>query len=418
MSDAIRSGGMDWMISCVNWQSRHTPEKGNHFTVCAEIPAGTMDYESFRTRLAAKCRNILPLLNGHWSHIPFRPPVWRTAEGSAPGTELLPEGVDAMRDFMTRPLSGSFVCAFQPAGERIRLLFKFSHALFDGGGAERFIASFLSGDAPFDAADGQPVPVPARTVRESGNLLGRRMMSLLREKIALPPRAERTGIRLEFLRIGAEESRALASEVERIYGPFSYSLFVLAVILTEAEQLLSELGVRGDTMMIPMSVDMRQRTNAPDALFFNHWSILPLTVRRADLRAGIAEALKAVRRAYMKELSGHAQDLFRNASEAMLFLPFRAIALFNRISPGATSGTMMFSFLETAASPDILDLFHAPVMPAVNPMGFFVNRYRDALNITVSCRSGILPEARAAQLKESLLRRLSVSAVRGDRSGR
>lgn len=399
------------MISCVNWQSRRTPEKGNHFTVCAELPAGAMSFESFRARVGAKCEGIRPLLNGAWEQKLFRTPVWRKAAGGPPPeTELLPEGAEALHNFMTRPFRSSFAGAYQKSGNVIRLAFKFSHALFDGCGAERFIAAMLESDAPFDETDGLPEPVPMRTVRESGNLLGKRMLPLLRSRIALPPRADRTGIRLSFLRLDAEQSRALSVKVEREYGPFSYSLFVLAVILMEAEKIFSELGVRGDTLMIPMSVDMRQRTGCPEAVFFNHWSILPLTVRRADLRGDAGKALKAVRCAYMKELAGHAQDLFRNASEAMLFLPFRAIALFNRISPGATSGSMMFSFIETASRPDVLNIFHAPVMPAVNPVGFFVNRYREALNITVSCRSGLLPEERMSQLKESLLRRLTPEA--------
>ncbi len=396
--EKIPYGGIDWMISAADALARFTPERGNFFTIRMEAEPGRENLDAvWKNRLSP----LAPLLNGSIRR-DFRTflPVWQCGSAElVPPEEFAPEECEK---FPLRPLNSNFECAHCP--ERKTVFFKFSHRLFDGVGAEYFLNSlFGEGKPEFDF----PVlPDDWAKIRRDGRAAGCWRLGMRKYRICMLPFGfgRKNSFRtFEFTR---EETSRMQEVCERRFGPFSFSLALFGTVLVCMERLLKERGTRGDSLMIPMSVDMRRRDSLGKTPWFNRWSMLPVVVPRRDL-SGTDSAFAAVRKAYLDGMEKNLPEIFESASKFVRIFPRPLAELALAASPRCSGGTMMFSFLPGAlhahslgnASPEIARCVHLPVMPPLSGPGVFANLFEGRLGITVSGRI-LVPELAEALGKE------------------
>lgn len=141
--------GFDYVATMLNYDCRNTPGRGNHFLVVLELETALEKTEvqenlpcwnPFCRFFPAGCAVIacMPLLTGCRES--------RAGYGLLQGMNLVPANT---------ALDGALEVMLLNQGPRHFLVFKFSHLLFDGRGAELLIEAVRSGDVSM--LRGEPV---------------------------------------------------------------------------------------------------------------------------------------------------------------------------------------------------------------------------------------------------------------------
>ena len=400
--------GLDRVAAYLNHTASGTPEKGNHFSIVLEVE-GPPDESAVRELLERRFASVLPLLNGHLSnHFWTLAPCWvkGVSEPVPFSAETPADSLSVSAEtFATEPLPGTSRLAVKLLrGEPVSLLvFKFSHLLFDGRGGELVIDRLLSGSGDFATpTPGYPHPLLNEWGKQfrGGRIVQRYANTVLTEGTAAAPPCRNPG-RNRFHRIflSPEQSSELTASAERLFGPYMLTPFLLALILCRYNLLLERMGIAGDSLMVPMTVDMRNIPDVPaNPYFFNQWSFLPVMTARRDC-GDFRTCVAALRARIFRAVGARLPHAYRTATRLTRLVPFPMMDRALRKRGSASTGSLMFSYLDSElASPGTLfghpvrNLYHMPVMPTVNPMGVFVNSCKGRLNLIVSFREGILPE--------------------------
>ncbi|MFA6291293.1 MAG: hypothetical protein WC637_05890, partial [Victivallales bacterium] len=188
--------GIDWISAALNHQCRLTPARGNNFLIVLEL--GSLFSSLKSKRLLDTCRSILPLLSGSIRRAWHLAPYWNPGGGSEiPFSETSVED-DSTADsvlhaFANEPLpenTGIAIKLISLDGKGC-LVFKFSHLLLDGRGAELFLKAVVEGNLEKVAAHpGLPSPDLHRWADkfQAGKIVHRKRLAILEQhKIAALP---------------------------------------------------------------------------------------------------------------------------------------------------------------------------------------------------------------------------------------
>lgn len=420
--DGMYIDGLDWMAAFLNYMASATHEKGNLFSIVLEVE-GMPEESAVRELLERRFAPVLPLLNGHLSNNFWTwAPCWVKGKPVPIPFSAEPQSGSlsaAAETFVTEPLPGdSRVAVKLFRSEPVSLLvFKFSHLLFDGRGGELVIDSLLSGSGDFASVEpGYSHPLLNEWGKQfAGGKIVQHFtnITLAEGTTATPPSRSpgRNCFRRIFLQ--PEEYSKLTATAERLFGPYMLTPFLLGGILRRYHLLLERLGMEGDSLMIPMSVDMRNSPDVPaNPYFFNQWSILPVKPARRDC-VEFRNCVSTLRSQIFRAIAGKLPHAYRVAPRLSRLVPFPIFARVFRKKGATSTGSMMFSYLDTVlAVPGTLcghpvrNLYHMPLMPPLNPLGVFANSFNGRLNLTISFREGNLPEEEwnrfFAELEEDL----------------
>lgn len=382
----VKITGIDWMISYIGWRSRNLPLQKNNFSVAVDVPASfcfeklcshVASLKELKTFLSGSVKRLLPCWEPFW--------YWQKNGGEGIICEKNISGTELEITNMLPRGTALKIVYFEKAGV---ILFTFCHAVFDGVGAEIFISQLLQQGV----ADGIPfreLPVDIPAMKKSGRELQKVMKQFPEKEILRLPGGGSGGKNVfDTIRLTPGEYRQLLENVECKYGPFSFSIFIFALILCNLEEHLFSGIPDKKYIFVPMSVDLRPSQKEADKTFFNHWSLMPLAVSRSIIQEGMESAVPHLKTLYAEALSARLPQLFFQAAEAMKYIPYRAIDLLTRLQPGKTLGTFMFSFLNSgnSRSGEIINFSHYPQMPTGSSLGIFVNLCNDNLNIIISRR--------------------------------
>ena len=415
--------GFDWIAALLNYDCRLTPGRGNHFMLVLESEAPFPE-DAVRT-LLNKLDPLLPMLNGSIRrHLLHLAPYWRPGKPEAvvfTEEELLfPSDFPlAVERFANRPLPRGQALAVhaisRPKG-RSALIFKFSHLLFDGRGAELLLELLRHGKTdPPEEHPGLASPMLNEWEKQfsCGRQIQHRLLEIQKEGPTAVRRACSTAAAaFRVLSLTEEETEALRRRSDRDAGPFMLTPYLLALTAKGYDRLIPH-RTENEHFLIPMSIDMRGQDSIPrDALFFNQWSLLPVSIPRS-LLADPADSIPEIRKQIFIRTGERTALAYRAASRLMRIAPPPLLLKIVRKMGNSTSGTFMFSFVsgtslehDRFAGGTIANLYHLPAMPPMTGFGVFFNAYNNRLNAVLSYRSGIFPESDiehfAAELEHSL----------------
>ncbi len=415
--------GFDWIANLLNYQCRLTPGRGNHFMLVleSETPFPEDAVRALPDRLAP----YLPRLNGsirrHLLHLapywlPGKPePIVFTTEDL-----LFPSDFPlAVERFANRPLPRGQALAVhalsQPKG-RSALIFKFSHLLFDGRGAELLLKQLCHGK--HDQTEDRPgLASPMLNEWEKqfscGRQIQRRLLDIQKEGPTVVRHAcDTAASAYRVIALTEEETDSLRQRSDRDAGPFMLTPYLLALTAEGYDKLMPR-HAENELFLIPMSIDMRGQDSIPrDAVFFNQWSMLPLSILRS-LLADPAESIPEIRKQIFIRTGERTALAYRAASRLMRIAPPPLLLKIVRKMGNSTTGTFMFSFIsgtslehDKFAGRTITNLYHLPAMPPMTGLGVFFNAFNNRLNAVISYRSGLFPESDiehfAAELEKAL----------------
>lgn len=409
-SRRIYLDGFDWIANLLNYQCRLTPGRGNHFLIVLKSKENFP--KSAVHSLQKRLEPLLPLLNGSIRrHLLHLAPYWKPGkpEALAFTTEHLLFASDfpmAVEQYANRPLPrGQALAAhliFHPE-EGAALLFKFSHLLFDGRGAELLLESLRKGKFELpEEAPGLSSPMLNEWEKQfsCGRQIQNRLLEIRKEgPTAVRHACDTAASAFRVLSLTEEETDNLRRRSDRDAGPFMLTPYLLALTAGAVHHLLPPGGEK-EQFLIPMSIDMRGQDTIPrDAVFFNQWSMLPISIRRSLLE-NPAASIPEIRKQIFIRTGERIALAYRAATRLMRIAPPAALLGIVRKMGNSTTGSFMFSFvsgtsLEQAkfAGGTITNLYHLPAMPPMTGLGVFFNAFNNRLNAVISYRSGIFPES-------------------------
>jgi len=419
--------GFDWIAALLNYQSRLTPGQGNHFMLVLES-AEFFTENGIRTMLK-QLDPLLPMLNGSIRrHLLHLAPYWKPGkpEPIPFTTEELLFKSDfplSLEKFGNSPLPRNQALAVHlitHKKEGSALIFKFSHLLFDGRGAELLLEALrnrtedLFGENP----PGLPSPKLDEWDRQfsCGKQVQRRLIAIHREgKTISHGAAAASAAAFRIIPLSETETETLRARSDREAGPFMLTPYLLA--LTSAayrEQLAkNEPG----NILIPMSIDMRGQDEIPsDAIFFNQWSILPIQIP-AETPEEPEKRIAEIRKQIFVSTGERIALAYRAASRLTRIAPPPILLRIVKKMGNSACGTFMFSFLsgtsleqKTLAGETISNLTHLPSMPPMTGLGVFYNMFNDHLNAVISYRAGVFSEAALERFTTELERKLKAKS--------
>lgn len=149
--------GFDYVAAMLNYDCRNTPGRGNHFLVVLELETA-LEKTEVQEKLAV-LEPFLPLFSGRMHrHCLHAAPYWMPGE---PRRIWVVAG-DELGSCLNTVLDGALEVMLLNQGPRHFLVFKFSHLLFDGRGAELLIEAVRSGDVSM--LRGEPVSPPRNSM--------------------------------------------------------------------------------------------------------------------------------------------------------------------------------------------------------------------------------------------------------------
>ena len=287
--------GIDWISAALNHQCRLTPARGNNFLVVLEL--GSLFSSSKSKRLLDACHSILPLLCGSIRRAWHLAPYWQPGGN---GDEV-PFSENSVTDnagadsvllaFANEPLPKNTgiaikMISFNGSG---RLVFKFSHLLFDGRGAELFLKSIVEGNLKTVAMNpGLPSPELNKWAKkfQAGKIVHRKRLAILQKhKIAALPSTHMTTMpaRFRIIQLDPAASAHIQRKSDCEAGPFMLGVYLASIVCLGFDKFLNIRNINGD-IMLPMSVDLRGFGVPANTVFFNQWSFSPLIAERDERR--------------------------------------------------------------------------------------------------------------------------------------
>jgi len=418
--------GFDWIANLLNYQCSQTPGQGNHFILALHSP-GTFDEKNIR-KFLHPLKPYETFLNGSIRrHLLHLAPWWKPGKpGEIPVTseEILfkTDLPHAMERFANAPLPPHRALAVHSirGKEGSALLFKFSHLLFDGRGAELLLEALrnrtedLFGENP----PGLPSPKLDEWDRQfsCGKQVQRRLIAIHREgKTISHGAAAASAAAFRIIPLSETETETLRARSDREAGPFMLTPYLLA--LTSAayrEQLAKD---EPGNILIPMSIDMRGQDEIPsDAIFFNQWSILPIQIP-AETPEEPEKRIAEIRKQIFVSTGERIALAYRAASRLTRIAPPPILLRIVKKMGNSACGTFMFSFLsgtsleqKTLAGETISNLTHLPSMPPMTGLGVFYNMFNDHLNAVISYRAGVFSEAALERFTTELERKLKAKS--------
>jgi hypothetical protein len=293
------------------------------------------------------------------------------------------------------------------------LYFKFSHLIFDGVGAERFLQWVFS-DAP-------PPSNPGLLTSSHLNEWKKQMECGRKFRELFLPENDNEVAAL----CGKEDSETglisrtwefsqIAAEAEKEAGPFMMIPFLVSECVEALDPFLPKTG----DVVVPVMVDQRgQEDQDADSMLFNHWSLQPLLLPE-PARKVEKERIAALKHSFFESSAQRAAYLFRHAAFPVRFVPFRLMRYLEQKYGARLGGTFLFSYMDNSVleqqyigQSKVRNVRHYPVMPPRPGLGFVFTRFGNDLHLTVSYRKGILPNG---ELLESNLETLFKHGVKDD----
>ncbi|OGV43613.1 MAG: hypothetical protein A2X48_16520 [Lentisphaerae bacterium GWF2_49_21] len=409
--------GIDWVAAALNYQCRLTPARGNNFLIVLEL--GTPFSSAKTKRLQDACNDLPPLLNGRIRRAWHLAPYWQ----SGPGPEVLFSECPAednsgvvpiLQEFANEPLPNS-------TGIEIKLIsckgsgyliFKFSHLLFDGRGAELFLRAIDEGHSDLMAMHpGLPHPELNNWTKQfqAGKIVHRKRLAILEKyKIAALPSGHLTAMpaRFRIIQLDSASSADIQKKSEREAGPFMFGIYLASIVCLCFDHFLNLRSSKGD-MLLPMSVDLRGFGVPSNTVFFNQWSFSPLIAERDEHRE-LADWIVKLKMQMMSNAAEKIPQSLRTASLLSRILPLPIMSLFAKNIFGQTAGSIMFSFVSGSSLPPafigtpLLNMYHLPLMPPHPGIGVFFNSFENRINAVISYRKGILSEDEIDEFTHSI----------------
>ncbi len=422
--------GIDWLIGAMDHHSRMSTSVGNHSTLIVEL-SSAISAEALRERLAS-LHERLPELTGRVARDIFNlAPYWKTAKSAPPPPVKQVDVPDqaAFRGLLDKTLNRPFkdrrghirflIAKREYAGDA--LLMTFDHKLLDARGAELFL-NLLSGDelTALESATAASVPSSPELHHwtaqfEAGRAVQRKLIAASKEECFGAKHAEVTAgeqqpestLHAEFAKFNPDTTEKISLAAEKHAGFMMQTPFLLALAAT-AFQRAAAPG-KQIKLFVPVPIDTRPRSPAPEILLFNHISFVFF-----HFDVGPDIPLEKVCREIRGQLMGAMAEEFPSAMELgtrpLRIFPRPLLARAMNLPFNGDVCSLAFANVGKCSGPgEILSVpvesvRHMPRTPSPPGIGVFFNHDSGSLRATITADSKMFGTDFPGKMLDSLRR--------------
>jgi len=414
--------GIDWIVNAIDYTGKAQSGIGNHSEIILELK-NTPDHLALTETLNNFIRKF-PCLNGFPSRAINLCPYWKVPVKN----KMLPMRVQKIKlksdtEYLL-PMAGQVNTAFGNKREHLTfalietdkktfLSMAFDHRLLDAKGAEAFLYLFQQHDQDILTPLKHSFSHPSNLNRWTEKLLaGRQINRFLLNFSKEPPKILPIDMQNEPCRFKVIHLDTLQSERLRdiAYARAGYLMFMpyaLARCIQIMHKIFQEKNIPGQTYLIPVPIDTRNKEESQKEIFFNHFSffLFKINAHKVDDLSGLVNEIKE--QMYAQVQSKIPQAIIK-ASFLMRIAGLPLTNFFLKLMSKKHFASFSFSYLNNANQPDkfmqepLLNIFHLPRTPKPPGAGIYFNQFEDKINITLSYFDDLLNERQVDQIIKEL----------------
>jgi hypothetical protein len=417
--------GIDWLLHGFDFMTRRATGAGNMFQIVMELEGLPAENE-VRDWLDA-CPRKFPLLGGRTRRDFNLAPYWQMS--SHPGQVSL--DVDHLRaddeiySLLERGVNTPFrserehlALQLIHAGESSHAAVKFDHRLFDAHGAEMFLSMLQQdweegGRCSWELPPCEPAHLSEwRDKFEAGKQVNRAFLRLAESG---PPRAlpldrssSSQGFAFRKITFTERRSQEIIEKAESEAGYLMSMPYTLALTIQAFHAIFVSRGIETGNYVIPVTMDTRVPGSRPQAVFFNHVSLLLFQIQDREVD-DFSTLLKSIKQQmYEQARMGLARDLLE-ASLLMRIAPLPMVSHLVKLYLKKEIASFCFSFLgETGHMPtrfmgrDVSRSYHMARVPVPPGLGVFFHHTHGRLSAHLSYLRSVLSEGEAETIMQAL----------------
>ncbi len=377
--------------------------------------------EALEDRVRVVCRQH-PLatarLKGHSK------PRWRSLENpfSTPQVRLHRDDPGVLDQLLNEPLAprdGRLMRfdLIERSGDRMDLVFTWTHPLMDAVGAEHFLA-MVGGTAPVEMPAAAPRPARPSLPFFRRVRLAWQYLYYVDHLASVAPRSipqrfpdAPAELRHRTERFSKEETGRIRSNGVRHCGPLAEAQHRAAVAALELHALHQRLQRPSPSYVLPITVSQRLK-GSPDPLFGNQIAILMSQLLPGHL-ASVKDVASALKSQTIQALRSGLLDSGQMLSDLFRFLP---LPIYMAILKRGMKGEICSLFLGDTAAVNpllerfldvtVLDFTHVAAVTPSPGLGVVFYSFRGALRATVTYSAQRFTDQEATDYAHSLRHRL------------
>lgn len=410
--------GIDWVVTGLMHELWQCAGIGNWSQIVLQLD-GALDDDNFSSAVD-RFHSAHPILQGGvhrgWQLVPcWKTPLTRrrnpppipylrrriAAEASI--ADVVSELQQSLAIAPGRPGCYTGITSLRRGGETF-LAFRFDHRLFDAHGAELFLQALLAYSASGESA----APPRQLYAGESPHLRpwkakfesGKHVLRMLREQRAhapfsLPRRSGGSGAhRFSLLALDSRQTVRLKDRAFEQAGYLMLTPYIAAKSLEALHDFLRHKRTPQAGYVIPCSTDLRRQSQIDS--YFNH---VALTCFSAAGDGDPALWPRHFARQFFEQSRDGIPSHYENAWKLARILP---AALYGKLLRGpfrdfagtfslANVGGGLSELADVNGLP-VRNVFHMPLVPPMPGLGFFLNSWRDKINLMLVSYDGVLSQ--------------------------
>jgi len=406
--------GIDWFVQVFDYMNKKLTGTGHVFQIIIELD-GHIDDEEFVESLRQFVSKF-PILSGKTARAFNLAPYWKVSRHSAnislstgtscvnSETEIFPCIESKATGFLGQEniyLSCHFI--FYKNTSFISLTL--DHRIFDGLGGELFLGAFqefLNGKIHYQCNISFSAPAHLSRWREkfeAGKIVNRAFLKMtgMKPLRVIPIRRQNNNkFRFKVITFNQEESKEIINKANKDAGYLLLMPYLLANTIMFMSKIFVNHGAEQGTLIVPVTIDMRQAEKKAQEIFFNHLSFLFFKIKSDEI-SNLSVLISAIKQQLYNQVKESFPEKFSKMALLMRILPVSLLGKVMRLYMKKQMLSFSFSYLGSSAYTHarlfdrrIKNIFHMPQAPIPPGLGVFFHQFDGKLNATVSYLEGLL----------------------------
>ena len=410
--------GIDWFVQVFDYMNKKLTGTGHVFQIIIELD-GHIDDEEF-VRSLKQFVSGFPVLSGKTARALNLAPYWRIPGHPANialstgtfyvnnETEILPCIESKAANFLEQE-NAYLSCHFIFHKNTSFISLTLDHRIFDGLGGELFLNAFqefLKDKNHYQCNVNVSASAHLSRWREkfkAGKIINRSFLKMAGMKplrvIPIPHQKKNNNkFRFKVIKFSREESKKIINKANKDAGYLLVMPYLLANTIMFMSKIFVNHGAEQGTLIVPVTIDMRQAGKKAQEIFFNHLSFLFFKIKSDEI-SNLPVLISIIKQQLYNQVKESFPEKFSEMALLMRILPVSLLGKVMKLYMKKQMTSFSFSYLGNSAYTHaqlfdrrIMNIFHMPRAPIPPGLGVFFHQFDGKLNATVSYLEGLLTD--------------------------
>jgi len=408
--------GIDWFVQVFDYMNKKLTGNGHVFQIIIELD-GHIDNEGFVESLEQFVSKFT-ILSGKTARALNLAPYWKVPRRSAKfslstGTSYVNSEaemflcLESKANSFLKQRNAYLSCHFIFCKSSSFISLTLDHRVFDGLGGELFLNAFqefLNDKKIYQ--HGMNFSTSAHLSRwrkkfEAGKIVNRSFLQMVGMKSprAIPISHKKNNkFRFKVITFSQKESEEISNKADKDAGYLLLMPYLLANTIIFMNKIFTNHGAKQGTLIVPVTIDMRQAEKSAQELFFNHLSFLFFKIE-SDKILNFSLLVSTIKQQLYSQIKDSFPEKFGEMALLMRILPVSLLGKVMRLYMKKQMTSFSFSYLGSSVyahdelfNRQVKNIFHMPQAPIPPGLGVFFHQFDGRLNATISYLEGQLTD--------------------------